>query len=102
MFVKHPTMNEDGEIAIAGKRLPVRAGVFDWPDGVPRNVHLFKESAPPEALIRAKRVADLQAAKAELARLGLPTDAIDAEIAKGEEVEPEPKPRRGRPPKTAE
>ena len=84
-WVKHPNVEGDGEVVIAGPKGSVTAkmvgGVFAWPDGLPLPTTHKATFATPE-LIKAQREADVAALKEAAKKLGLSL----AEVEQAEEI----------------
>jgi len=82
LYVKHPTLEGDGEITIATPEGPVTrkvvAGVFEWPTNVPLH-NRFVEAPEPEALKKAKEEEERQALLALAAKFGLQVVPADGE-----------------------
>ena len=75
MYVKHPTMDEDGSVTVTlpdgmVKVLPMVEGVIDWPEGVPLH-NRFVPSPEPAALREMKRQAKEEELRKLAAELGL-------------------------------
>jgi len=74
LYVKHPTLDGDGDITIATPDGPITrkvvAGVFEWPENVPLH-NRFVEAPEPEALKKAKEEEERQALLALAAKFGL-------------------------------
>lgn len=75
MWVKHPLIDEDGEITIAGPdgrpiTRPMKGGVFEWPDELPLHNSYQPSPAPPE-LIELQRKREMEELIAKAQALGL-------------------------------
>ncbi|WDL96942.1 hypothetical protein [Alicyclobacillus sp. ALC3] len=86
MWVKHPTIDRDGEISIATPNGAVSrkmvGGIFEWPDGVPIH-NRFTVAEGPEELVRERRRQQVQEKVEELKALGI--DVPDSLLAQIEE-----------------
>ena len=95
-FVKHPTLDGDGVVCVAGQdgktlRLAVVDGVLDWPDHIPLH-NSYRPAEPSKRLLEAKRqqaVAELKAQAAELGVRVEEREGTDGESAAGDAGSPD-------------
>ncbi len=97
-WVKHPSIDGDGEIAFAGPKGGIKrkivAGVFDWPSEIPLRVG-FVKSEPPEELVRAQKEAEIASIRELAAKHGLVVgdaapkrERVSVEVEEAVESEP--------------